>query len=71
MQNNEIEIEMQLHEFSLIFHLNRIMTLWQANSDIIITRQYMSKPEFFYITWSIDFGFQRYENQGKANANLL
>lgn len=40
MQNNEIEIEMQVHEFSLIFLLNRIMTLWQANSDIIITASY-------------------------------
>ena len=40
MQNNKIEIEMQLHEFSLIFLLNRIMTLWQANSDIIITASY-------------------------------
>ena len=36
----------------------------------------MSKPEFFCITWSIDFGFQqmngfqRYENQGKTNAKL-
>ena len=40
MQNNKIEIEMQLYKFSLTFLLNRIMTLRQANSDIIITASY-------------------------------
>lgn len=34
--------------------------------------QYNSKPEFFYITWATDVGFQRNVNQSRGSAaNLL
>ena len=36
----------------------------------LFNTQYNSKPEFFCITWSIDFGFQRNEIQRRSTANL-